>query len=83
MTDWEVEMAGLITLCGTILGFVSAVVGFFVFDISFVAAFAIWALSGPVSAAIAMLAPAQPPAAKAHATAQRGAALSGNRAEPA
>jgi len=32
------------------LGFFVAVVGFFAFDISFLTAFAIWAVSGPVAA---------------------------------
>ncbi len=47
-------MATLVTLCGTILGFVGALTGVLVFDLGFLAAFAIWALSGPVSAMIAM-----------------------------
>lgn len=48
-------MAQMITVIGAMLGFMTAVVGFFVFDISFVSAFAIWAISGPLSAVVGFL----------------------------
>lgn len=43
-------MAQTITIFGAMLGFIGAIVGFFAFDLSFLSAFVLWALAGPVSA---------------------------------
>lgn len=49
-------MAQMITIVGAMLGFMIAIVGFFVFEFSFLSAFAIWAASGPLSALVGFLA---------------------------
>ena len=43
-------MAQMITVLGAMLGFFVAIVGFFAFDLSFLTAFSVWAVSGPVAA---------------------------------
>ena len=48
-------MAQMITILGAILGFVASIVGFFAFDIGLLAAFVIWAVSGPVAASFGFL----------------------------
>ncbi len=45
-------MAQMITVVGAIFGFFAALLSFFVLDVSFMTAFAIWAASGPLAALV-------------------------------
>ncbi len=45
-------MAQIITILGAMLGFAVATIGFVAFDLSFLSAFTIWAISGPVAAVV-------------------------------
>ena len=63
-------MAQLITVFGAVLGFTIAVTGFFAFDISFLSALTIWAMSGPAAALTGFFL-AGTDAAPLHASGQR------------
>ncbi len=76
-------MAGIVTLCGALLGFVFGLAGYLVFDFGFLTSFAIWAFSGPVSAILAYTLPTQGPRGRVPADPDRTPAMQGRSAETA
>jgi hypothetical protein len=64
------KMATVFVLLGSILGFFGGLVSWLAFDMSFVAALAIWIVSGPLAAFLAVAAAALPGRATGETTAE-------------